>query len=246
MLNLLTCFVQIYPCSLELSYSFSYFHLAEKLSEAEELASLSVQEAESLQRRIAGLEERLEFNQASPTTPLILPPSPRIPSDSKEVSQGEILTECNTPPARRGESTEESTVDVVADGMYISASRTTVCNAPNSSENQNSVSDILEPSQLVEIREMELSELKNKVKRLQEELTQTRKEYNSLHERECILQQTLDCEKRKTKETLNDTRQDLADGLVTPVLRVSQGYIIIIYFIYVVFKSQNFSCHIEG
>ncbi|XP_071551462.1 uncharacterized protein Slmap [Panulirus ornatus] len=193
--------------------------LRKKLSEAEELASLSVQEAESLQRRIAGLEERLEFSQASPTTPLILPPSPRIPSDNNEVSQGETLTDCSTPPATRGESTEESTINVVADGMYISASRTTVCIAPDSSRNQKSVSDTPETSHLVAIREMELSELKNTVKKLQEELSQTQKEYTSLQERECLLKQTLECEKRKAKENINDTRQDLADGLVTPILR---------------------------
>ncbi|XP_069167208.1 sarcolemmal membrane-associated protein isoform X4 [Procambarus clarkii] len=193
--------------------------LREKLSEAEELASLSVQEAESLKRRIVGLEERLQFNQASPTTPLILPPPSRVPSGSNEFLRNDTLDECDTPPATREGSTEESTTNPSADETSVSSSRISVSNTPDNSGTQTYNIHSPETSQSVTAKEIELSELKNTLIKLNEELSQTRKECASLQERERILQQTLETEKRKSSENLNDTRQDLIDGLITPVLK---------------------------
>ncbi|XP_042227920.1 sarcolemmal membrane-associated protein-like isoform X2 [Homarus americanus] len=193
--------------------------LRKKLSEAEELASLSVQEAESLKRRIAGLEERLQFSQASPTTPLILPPSPRIPSGNNEIT-GEMLDECNTPLASREGSAEERTPVMDTDERFISTSRTTVKDTQDSLTSHNSASDTQETSQSVAVKEMELSDLKNTLKKLQDELLKTKQEFTNLQDKERILQQSLDNEnKRKTNENMNDTRQDLADGLVTPNMK---------------------------
>ncbi|KAK8745334.1 hypothetical protein OTU49_000135 [Cherax quadricarinatus] len=193
--------------------------LREKLSEAEELASLSVQEAESLKRRIVGLEERLQFNQASPTTPLILPPPPCIPSGSNEVSNKETLGECDTTVAVCGGSAEERTASTIIDENSTSTSKTQICSIPDNSGSQTNVTDIPEISHSFVTKEVELSELKNTLKKLKEELSQTQKECASLQERERILQYTLDTEKRKTNGSLNDTHQDMMDGLITPVLK---------------------------
>lgn len=166
-------------------------YLADKLSEAEELAQLSVQEAESLKNRILGLEERLEFSQPSPTTPLILPPpaSRSIGSSGSQALLGEKTSiESLTPPASLDADTTEPIINTGVNDTAISTSRTTLhaagaLDAPSNAERTTNIT-----------KEAELIALKDTMKKLQERLNQSQQECSALQERELILQQKLENE----------------------------------------------------
>ncbi|XP_042860129.1 sarcolemmal membrane-associated protein-like isoform X2 [Penaeus japonicus] len=171
--------------------------LRKKLNKAEELASLTVQEAESLKVRIIGLEERM--SQASPTTPLIIPPSSHAPGLPSDVSRAETLTESDS---QQGSTEEPSEATEVLERSDI----------PNGHPSQTS------PTVGTETKEQEINTLKEMVKKLQEELSQTRQQCTTLQERERGLQQPLDGENAASEKNAEDSRPNRVDGVVTPTL----------------------------
>ncbi|XP_063597589.1 sarcolemmal membrane-associated protein-like isoform X2 [Penaeus indicus] len=168
--------------------------LRKKLNKAEELASLTVQEAESLKVRIIGLEERM--SQSTPTTPLIIPPSPRAPGLPSDVSRAETLTESD---GQQGSTEEPAEATEVLERSDI----------PNGHPSQAA------PIVGTETKEQEINTLKDMVKKLQEELSQTQQQCTTLQERERALQQALEGE---TGKSADDSRPNRVDGVVTPTL----------------------------
>ncbi|XP_047492602.1 sarcolemmal membrane-associated protein-like isoform X2 [Penaeus chinensis] len=168
--------------------------LRKKLNKAEELASLTVQEAESLKVRIMGLEERM--SQSTPTTPLIIPPSPRASGLPSDVSRAETLTESD---GQQGPTEEPAEATEVLERSDI----------PNGHPSQAA------PVVGTETKEQEINTLKDMVKKLQEELSQTQQQCTTLQEREKTLQQALEGE---TGKSADDSRPNRVDGVVTPTL----------------------------
>lgn len=168
--------------------------LRKKLNKAEELASLTVQEAESLKVRIIGLEERM--SQSTPTTPLIIPPSPRASGLPSDVSRAETLTESDSQQGSTEEPAEDTEVLERSD-------------IPNGHPSQAA------PVAGTETKEQEINTLKDMVKKLQEELSQTQQQCTTLQEREKALQQALEGE---TGKSADDSRPNRVDGVVTPTL----------------------------
>lgn len=167
--------------------------ISDKLSEAEELAQLSVQEAESLKNRILGLEERLEFSQASPTTPLILPPpASRNICSSGSGNQAKTSIESLTPPASLDADAAEPIINAVSNDTAKSTSRTTVNGAGDAERTAN-----------ISTKEAELAALKDTLKKLQEKLSQSQQECSALQERELTLKQTLEKESRSTTKDVS-------------------------------------------
>lgn len=168
------------------SNSFTFFLIvSDKLSEAEELAQLSVREAESLKNRIMGLEERLEFSQTT-STPLILPPpaSRSGGSNSRSLLQQErTSSESITPPASL-DAADHTTNSLVND-TAISTSRTAVQDVAGESATCNADRTTLTT------KEAELTVLKESIQKLQEKLVQSQQECSALQEREHTLQQKL-------------------------------------------------------
>lgn len=169
------------------------------------MASLSVQEAESLKTRITGLEERM--SQASPTTPLILPPTPRLAGIGSEMSRAETLTERE---AQEGSTEEESSGTPPGDAAVGG-------DLPNGLSIQTPPVGGTETS-----KEQEITTLKDTVKKLQEELSQTRQQCTTLQEREQALQQALDGQTVTTGERTDDSIQNRTEGVTSPILNVSQ------------------------
>lgn len=170
--------------------------ISDKLSEAEELAQLSVQEAESLKNRILGLEERLEFSQASPTTPLILPPpASRNIGSSGSGSQTKTSIESLTPPASLDADATEPIINAGSNDTAKSTSRTTVNGAGDAERTAN-----------ISTKEAELAALKDTLKKLQEKLSQSQQECSALQERELTLKQTLEKESRSTTKDVSQAQ----------------------------------------
>lgn len=183
---------------------FHHAFIADKLSEAEELAQLSVQEAESLKNRILGLEERLEFSQTSPTTPLILPPpASRNISSSGNSSQsllGEKTSiESLTPPTSLDADAAEP-INAGVNDTAISTSRTL-----NAADAHDAPSHVERNANTI-TKEAELIALKDSVKKLQEKLTQSQQECSALQERELKLQQTIEREDQNTTKDVSLVR----------------------------------------
>lgn len=160
-----------------------------------------MQEAESLKNRILGLEERLEFSQASPTTPLILPPpASRNIGSSGSGNQEKTSIESLTPPASLDAA--EPIINAGVNDTANSTSRTTInsagaLDAPSNAERTANIT-----------KEAEVAVLKDSLKKLQEQLIQSQQECSELQERELTLKQTLERESRDITKDVSKAQQD--------------------------------------
>lgn len=142
------------------------------------------------------------MSQSTPTTPLIIPPSPRAPGLPSDVSRAETLTESD---GQQGSTEEPAEATEVMERSDI----------PNGHPSQAT------PVVGTETKEQEINTLKDMVKKLQEELSQTQQQCTTLQERERALQQALEGE---TGKSADDSRPNRVDGVVTPTLNVSDKY----------------------
>lgn len=182
----------------------------DQLSEAEQLAQATVEEAEVLKRRIAGLEERLEVCPAS-STPLILPPSSSSTlnvssstsssSNSSSSSQERVEEDSPSSPHRGLQQNPES----VTNELPVTEVLKMGVNILGSQDEALIISDVNSEGEVTELRE--------KLRKLQRELSETRKD---LKEKE--VEGSSKIWRRKTDEA--DGKQQEMDGLVTPISEV--------------------------
>ncbi|KAK7067679.1 hypothetical protein SK128_023240, partial [Halocaridina rubra] len=166
-----------------------------KLQEAEELAKLSVQEAEHLKSRITGLEERLQVGESSPVTPLILPPL----SHCHPLSDNEVIHERNLKDNESSRSGQGASSDMDCDENIIITGDTAVVTAQNNS--QATAHAVFSDICASNFEDVNL--LKDIVTKLQEELSYTKQEYATLKEREAVIDKLLENQRLQLESKLD-------------------------------------------
>ncbi|KAK3860208.1 hypothetical protein Pcinc_033728 [Petrolisthes cinctipes] len=200
--------------------------LRDKLSEAEKLAQATVEEAEMLKRRIAGLEERLEvYPTSSSSTPLILPPSSSgtlnvssstsSSSSSSSSSQERVEEDSPSNPHRGLQQNPET----LTNEQPISTSATVTEVLKNGVNSPGSQDEALVISGGVN-SEAVVTELRDKMRKLQRELSETRRECSDLKDKERTMVEDLEggdkTRRRRTDEGDGKQQQEM-DGLVAPI-----------------------------
>lgn len=212
----------------------------DQLSEAEKLAQATVEEAETLKLRIAGLEERLEVCPAS-STPLILPPSS---SSTLNVSSSTSSSSSNSSSSSQ-ERVEEDSPSSPHRGLQHN---------PESVTNEHPISTSAAVTEVLKIgvnilgsqdealiigdvhSEGDVTELREKLRKLQRELSETRRECSDLKEKEKVTVKELEggdkTRRRRKDEADGKQQQQEMDGLVTPISEVRSGNLVLMYILY--------------
>ncbi|XP_076028571.1 uncharacterized protein LOC143017701 isoform X2 [Oratosquilla oratoria] len=155
--------------------------LKRKLKDADELAGISVAEAEELKERLLVLEERLEMEQHSPATPLILPPGESIRPSGHPLGQGARVEGVHIKGPCEGHSERHMALESLSEGGRAGG---TVTGSSSDTVAQDVKSIAKYSSGLTEsLSNTEMEALRDTVAKLKDELNKAKEEYNILREK---------------------------------------------------------------